>query len=168
MIETQVWTEWESGPSQEDRPQWEERFARAVGCALSSQGITGKIGVEINVVDDETIREMNRQYREVDRATDVLSFPLLSLEPAAAAEQISQAMPDPQTGTVWLGAMVLSWDHVLSQADEYGHSVEREAAFLIVHSMLHFLGYDHMEAEEEESMTAEQKKILNALGLPRD
>ena len=77
-------------------------------------------------------------------------------------------MPDPDTGVVWLGDMVLSWDHVISQSIEYGHSLEREAAFLIVHSMLHFLGFDHMEPEEEAVMIAEQKKILMELGLSRD
>lgn len=168
MNEAVVWTEWEYGPLENERPQWEALFVRTVRRVLAVQGVSANVGVEINVVNDETIHEMNRQYREVDRPTDVLSFPLLELEPDTAVQALGQAMPDPDTGVVWLGDMVLSWDHVISQSIEYGHSLEREAAFLIVHSMLHFLGFDHMEPEEEAVMIAEQKKILMELGLSRD
>lgn len=168
MNEAVVWTEWEYGPLENERPQWEALFVRTVRRVLAVQGVSANVGVEINVVNDETIHEMNRQYREVDRPTDVLSFPLLELEPDTAVQALGQAMPDPDTGVVWLGDMVLSWDHVISQSIEYGHSLEREAAFLIVHSMLHFLGFDHMESEEEAVMIAEQKKILMELGLSRD
>ena len=75
---------------------------------------------------------------------------------------------DPESGRVCLGNIVLSWDHVQAQAEEYGHSIRREAAFLVIHSMLHLLGYDHMEAQEEQEMIARQKEILEILGIPRE
>ena len=102
MNEAVVWTEWEYGPLENERPQWEALFVRTVRRVLAVQGVSANVGVEINVVNDETIHEMNRQYREVDRPTDVLSFPLLELEPDTAVQALGQAMPDPDTGVVSL------------------------------------------------------------------
>ena len=162
-----IWTQWEYGPAEEERGRYEALFQKTAEGALQEEGIDLPLEAELNVVDDETIRQMNREYRKIDRATDVLSFPLWALTPGQAGKELSEEEADPETGMFCLGNIVLSWDHVRAQAEEYGHSVEREAAFLLLHSMLHLLGYDHMEAWEEEQMTAKQKKILADLGIHR-
>ena len=162
-----LWIQWEYGPDEAARAHYTEIFERTAEAALQEEGVKEPMEVELNVVDDEAIHEMNRQYRQIDRATDVLSFPLWDLTPGQAAAELSEAEADPETGRICLGNIVLSWDHVVTQAKEYGHSTEREAAFLVLHSMLHLLGYDHMEEAEEERMTSKQKKILEALGIHR-
>ena len=106
--------------------------------------------VNLLLTDDEAIREMNREHRHIDRATDVLSFPMLEYETPGDLSGIEESADafDPETGELMLGDIVISKDRVIAQAEEYGHSVRREYAFLIAHSMLHLLGYDHMEEED--------------------
>ena len=113
-------------------------------------------------------RELNRDYREIDRETDVLSFPMLEFEaPAVFPEEIGEEDINPDTGEVPLGDIVINVRRVKTQAAEYGHSETRELAFLIAHSMLHLMGYDHMEEEERMGMEARQREILDALGYRR-
>ena len=102
--------------------------------------------VELLLTMDEEIREMNREFRDIDRATDVLSFPMIAYESPAdfAFLEEDESCFDPDTGELMLGNIVISKQKVVEQAEEYGHTVEREYAFLIAHSMLHLLGYDHM------------------------
>ena len=123
--------------------------------------------VSVTVTDDNGIRAYNQQYRQVDRATDVLSFPLNDFyrgEPRENAEE----MLDPVTGCVPLGDIILSAEHIRSQAEEYGHGMARESAYLTVHSMLHLLGYDHVdESEEKAAMRQTEEEILSVLGLSR-
>ena len=129
---------------------------------LDSRG--AEIGVTLT--DDEGIREYNREYRELDRATDVLSFPSLLFKDGrgeAAATDI-----DPETGLLFLGDMVISLPRARAQAAEYGHSLRRELGFLTAHSALHMLGYDHMEPQEAERMEALAEQILGGLGITRD
>ena len=125
--------------------------------------------VELLLTMDEEIREMHREFRDIDRATDVLSFPMIAYESPAdfAFLEEDESCFDPDTGELMLGNIVISKQKVVEQAEEYGHTVEREYAFLIAHSMLHLLGYDHMEEEERAVMEKKQREILDGLGITR-
>ncbi len=139
----------------------------AVRAALDAENVYVPCRVEIRVTDDETIRELNREHRGIDRATDVLSFPLQELVPGAF--EIEPEELDPVTGVLWLGDMILSMERIRAQAAEYGHSVAREAAYLTVHSVLHLLGYDHVdEGEMKKAMRAREDAILDAMGITRE
>lgn len=127
---------------------------------------------EINIVltDNDSIREINREYRQIDAPTDVLSFPAVDYTQPAdfdALEEESFDYFNPDTGELMLGDIVISIDKVLAQAEEYGHSQERELGFLVAHSMLHLFGYDHMEEEERAVMEQKQREILEGMGLSR-
>ena len=112
---------------------------------------------------------MNRDYRQIDRPTDVLSFPNLSFDSPGKFDLTESAdVVDPETGEVVLGDIVICYDKVLEQAEEYGHSILREFAFLLTHSMLHLCGYDHMTEEETSVMEAKQNQILDTLKITRD
>lgn len=125
--------------------------------------------VELLLTMNEEIREINKEYRKIDRATDVLSFPMIEYERPAQFDFLEEddSYFDLDTGELMLGNIVISKEKVLSQAEEYGHSVKREYAFLIAHSMLHLLGYDHMEEEERAVMEAKQREVLGQLGITR-
>ena len=118
---------------------------------------------------NDEIHEMNRDFREIDRATDVLSFPMLEYEKPGDFSHFesSQDCFDPETGELLLGDIVISKEKVLAQAEEYGHSAKREYAFLIAHSVLHLSGYDHMEDDERIEMENLQREILNKLNILR-
>lgn len=121
------------------------------------------------LTDNEGIREINRQFRKMDSATDVLSFPALEYGTPGDFSFLEES-PDafnPDTGELMLGDMMISVERVVSQAKEYGHSELREYAFLIVHSMLHLLGFDHMEEDERLVMEDYQRKILEELHITR-
>ena len=118
----------------------------------------GAAEVSVTLTDDAHIHELNKTYRGVDRPTDVLSFAL-----AESDEPTVEGGPE----TEILGDLVMSVERVAAQAEEYGHSLRREAAFLTVHGMLHLLGYDHMEDEEREEMEREQRAVMDALGISR-
>lgn len=126
--------------------------------------------VSLTLTDEDSIHEMNRQFRNIDRATDVLSFPLIEYPAAGDFSELNDESDifDPDTGEAMLGDIVLSIPRVISQAEEYGHSVKREFAFLIAHSMLHLLGYDHMNEDERRVMESRQNQILKNLGITRD
>ncbi len=129
--------------------------------------------VQVNVVltDNEGICEINRAYRDLDQETDVLSFPNVDFEREGIfdIDEDSEAdYFDPDTGELLLGDIMISADKVWEQAKCYGHSVRREFAFLVAHSMLHLCGYDHMEDAERAVMEQKQEKILDALGITRD
>ncbi len=127
---------------------------------------------EINLLltDNENIREMNRSFRQIDRATDVLSFPMIDYEIPGDFSQLENCPEDyfnPETGELMLGDIVISKEKVLEQAEAYGHSPKREYAFLIAHSMLHLFGYDHMEEEERVEMEQKQREILQNIQITR-
>lgn len=144
---------------------------------LSHEQIDTPVEVSVSVVSKEEIHQLNRDMRQVDRETDVLSFPLLTFEEsprmqAPAAPDLADAFLeeeniDPDLHELMLGDIVLCLDVAIRQAEEYGHSLEREMAFLTVHSMLHLLGYDHMSPEEEAVMFPRQSAILDGMGLTR-
>lgn len=129
--------------------------------------------VELNVLltDNAGIHEYNRQYRQIDRETDVLSFPNVDFaEPGdfEIDEDREADYFDPDSGELILGDIIISVDKVAEQAESYGHSLKREFAFLVAHSMLHLSGYDHMEPEEAAVMEAKQEQILSGLGITRE
>ena len=129
--------------------------------------------LEVNVLltDNEQIRVINREHRDIDRPTDVLSFPMIDyVEPEdySVVEEHPEEYFDPDTGELNYGDIVISVDKVYEQAKEYGHSPERELAFLIAHSMLHLSGYDHMEEEERIRMEQKQEEILTQKGYTRE
>lgn len=125
--------------------------------------------VNLLLTMNEEIHEMNKNFRKIDRATDVLSFPMLDYEEAGKFDFLEDAMEyfNPESGELMLGDIVISKEKVIAQAEEYGHSIEREYAFLIAHSMLHLFGYDHMEETERIVMEEKQKKILEQLQILR-
>ena len=138
---------------------------RTIRTALAAEGLTAPCEVDVLLTDDEGIHQINLGMRNVDRPTDVLSFPEFDLKPEElpAAEDA-----DPGTGLIPLGDMVLSMERVAAQAEEYGHSRQRELAYLVTHSVLHLLGYDHMdEGEMKQQMRGREEAIMALLGLER-
>ena len=128
--------------------------------ALEYEGVDGEVEMSVSFVDDERIHEINREYRNKDRATDVISF---AMEEMGEGEIEIIGADFPRT----LGDIVISVPTTKSQAEEYGHSFKRELGFLAVHGCLHLLGYDHMTEEEEKIMFTKQKDILDRYGLGR-
>lgn len=129
--------------------------------------------VEINILltDNNGIHEFNKEYRGIDRETDVLSFPNVDYKEPANYENIERdkvSYFNPDTEELMLGDIIISIDRVYEQAEQYGHSVLREFSFLVAHSMLHLLGYDHMMPEEASVMEEKQEAILTILGITRD
>ena len=147
-----------------------ELVTRVARAALASEGCPYEVCVNVLVTDNEGIREFNRQYRDIDSETDVLSFPNLDFERAGefviSTERRADCF-DPDSGELVLGDIILSADKVREQARNYGHSLMREFAFLVAHSMLHLCGYDHMEETEAEMMERKQEAILSGLGIHR-
>ncbi len=131
---------------------------KACIATLKFEGMTeDNYEVDVSIVNDETIKEMNREFRNIDSATDVLSFPL---------GENGVYDINPETDLKMLGDIVISVDHAIHQADLYGHGIEREIAFLTVHSMLHLLGYDHVNGGLEQTrMREKEETVLDALGL---
>ncbi len=137
-------------------------------CALASlKYMEFRTDVEISVVliDNEGIRDLNNMHRGIDRATDVLSFPMFEYD--EDGDIIEDYAEFNEMGELCLGDIVISLERAFEQAEEYGHSFEREVGFLCVHSMLHLLGYDHMTPEDEEEMFGYQRDILDEIGLTR-
>lgn len=137
------------------------------GC-LDAEKCPYEAEVSVTITDGPAIRELNREYRENDSATDVLSFPLVDFSsPADYDGACTEECFNPETGELVLGDIVLNVERIKSQAVEYGHTQTRELAFLVAHSMLHLLGYDHMEEEEREVMEQRQRDILDGIGYRR-
>lgn len=128
--------------------------------------------VEVNVVltGNEEIHQVNKEFRNIDRPTDVLSFPMIDYDSPAEFDNLEDYMEyfNPETGELLLGDIMISLEQARKQAEEYNHSKEREIAFLTAHSMLHLCGYDHMEDDERMVMEEKQKEILEQLGITRD
>ncbi|MDD6660904.1 MAG: rRNA maturation RNase YbeY [Lachnospiraceae bacterium] len=141
-----------------------------VSCALDYMDCPYEAQVSILITDDEEIHRINLEQRQIDRPTDVLSFPMVNYETPgdfAFLEVDSEDCFDPDSGELLLGDIVISADKVAAQAEEYGHSRRREFAFLIAHSMLHLMGYDHMTPEDAAEMERLQEEILQQLGIAR-
>lgn len=136
----------------------EKLIEQCTAAALVEEEIEDDAEISVTLVDNERIRGINAEFREIDRETDVLSFPL-------GGEDGFEV--DPDNDAILLGDIVISLEKAQSQAEEYGHSFRREIAFLITHSLFHLLGYDHMTEDEEKEMFAKQEKVLQKLGITR-
>lgn len=136
---------------------YEQDFTAIIEQALKTSGIEDDVEVSCVLVDDERIHEINREYRHIDRSTDVISF---------AMEDNDQFYVEGMPRT--LGDIFISVDHAKKQAEEYGHSLRREMCFLFTHGILHLLGYDHMTDEQEKEMFGLQDEILGALSIERE
>ncbi len=147
----------------------EELAIKVIDAASDYVACPYETEVNLLLTMNEEIREMNYDFRQIDRATDVLSFPMIDYTKAGdfAFLEDTEAFFHPETGELMLGDIVVSKEKVLSQAEEYGHSVEREYAFLIAHSMLHLFGYDHVEEKERIDMERMQEEILEKLQIFR-
>ena len=145
-----------------------EKVAEAV---LDMEACPYETQINVLLTDNEGIHDFNKEYRDIDRETDVLSFPNLDFERPGEfeiEEECEADYFDPDSGELILGDIIISVDKVMEQAESYNHSTKREFAFLVAHSMLHLCGYDHMEAEEAKVMEGKQEEVLTALGITRD
>ncbi len=152
-------------------PRYLSLMQTAADCAVWMEGVARPCAVNIRICDDDAIHEINREYRGVDRATDVLSFPTVNYPAGKTAGQCDKLLArelDDEVDACMLGDLIISMPHVLAQAAEYGHSPEREAAYLTVHGLCHLMGYDHIEDEDKKKMRAMEEKILSAIGMTRD
>ena len=140
--------------------EYRKLFNDVVAESLSYEEFDTKSEISISIVDNNEIQEINRQYREIDAPTDVLSFPLLTFEEGEQADVN-------ETDEILLGDIIISIDKAREQAQEYGHGLRRELAFLTAHSMLHLLGYDHIDEQEQKDMFERQERILENLGIRR-
>ena len=137
----------------------------AVKTSLLYMDFPTKAEISVMFVDNDEIRVLNREHRNIDSATDVLSFPLFEYD--EDGEIIEQELDFNPNGEMILGDIVISLERAAEQAEEYGHSFEREIGFLTVHSMLHLFGFDHMTPEDEAEMFEYQAEILEEMGLKR-
>lgn len=147
----------------------EEAARLAVETALDVLGCPYEAQINLLLTTNEQIHQMNLEFRNVDRPTDVLSFPMIEFETPGDFDGLEEREDcfDPETGELTLGDIVISKEKVLEQAEAYGHSVLREYAFLIVHSVLHLTGYDHIDEEERLVMEEKQRAILERLNILR-
>ena len=146
--------------------EYADLLRQVIPAALEAEGVAVPWEVDVLFTDDEGIHQINLEQREVDRPTDVLSFPMFDLRPG---EHPTGEDADPGTGLVPLGDMVISLERAQAQGEEYGHGTRREVAYLAVHSVLHLLGYDHMdEGPMKAQMRAREEAILEQLGITRE
>lgn len=149
---------------------YRELARRVIGKALETEGFPYEAEISLTLTGDGEIRELNRGARGIDAPTDVLSFPMAEYDAPADFSRLEEMWADtvnPDTGEFLLGDIVISVDRVRAQAAEYGHGEKREYAFLIVHSMLHLMGYDHVEPEDAMVMEEHQRMILDELNIRR-
>lgn len=136
---------------------------RAIKATLEEEEVVDEVEVSVSFVDNEEIRKLNKYYRGIDSSTDVLSFPLMEFEEIEEGEEDEKDAEEIYP----IGDIVISLEKAKEQAEEYGHSFEREVAYLTVHSMLHLLGYDHETEEERKLMREKEEKVMERLGLRR-
>lgn len=152
-------------------PEILERMQAAADLCLVCEGVKSPCAVSVCLCDDDTIAEINRQYRNIDRSTDVLSFPSVSYPVGRTAGSCSELLKkeyDDQYDAVFLGDIIISVPHMIDQAHEYGHTVIREGVYLLVHGICHLMGYDHMETADKEKMRKMEEKILSAASITRN
>lgn len=145
----------------------EELLESIAECAYNTLGLKGDCTVEVDYVSESDIRQINATTRNVDKATDVLSFPAL-FEIMPFTQKNYPFEYDTQTNSVSLGSIVICLDVAKRQAIEYGHSEQRERAYLFLHGLLHLLGYDHIEEEDKRKMRIAEENILQKLSITRD
>lgn len=141
----------------------EKLIERVINAALKCEGFEHSCFVSVTVTDNENIRLINREQRGIDRSTDVLSFPVLEFENGRPVENVGDIFED----KLILGDVVLSLERAFEQSIEYGHSVEREIGYLVCHSVLHLLGYDHETESERALMREKEEETLETISLTR-
>lgn len=148
---------------------YESLIKKVILTVLDYEGCPYEAEVNIVLTDNEEIHKINREYRQIDSPTDVLSFPMIEYETPGDFSKIEEDMSvfHPETGELLLGDIMISVDKIIEQATEYGHSLERELGFLVAHSMLHLCGYDHIQENEREVMESKQKEIMKQISLYR-
>ncbi|MCR6513491.1 rRNA maturation RNase YbeY [Clostridium sp. LY3-2] len=148
-----------------------KKIKEVINFALKEEDVNIKTEISVLLVDNEEIREINNQTRNIDRATDVLSFPMLDFEDKKVYKEVykDEKFDDSYFDgeDLVLGDMVLSLERAKEQSEEFNHSFEREVFYLIVHSVLHLLGYDHMEEDEKSIMRKREEEILGSLEIVR-
>lgn len=150
---------------------YEEVVSSVINEAVDFEACPYEVEVNVLLTDNAGIHEINKEYRQIDSPTDVLSFPMLDYDTPSDFDFLEESGPDyfnPETGELVLGDIVLSIDKIEEQAYNYGHTQKRELAFLVAHSMLHLFGYDHMVKEEAKVMEDKQNAILNNLNIRRE
>ena len=164
-----LYVNWESDEGTEDCTAWESLLQEAAQAVLAEEGVADlPVEVSLSIVGKAEIHRLNQEFRQIDRPTDVLSFPLLDFQTGSVRETVESGDVNPETQEICLGDIVICREIAEEQAKEYQHSLRREMSFLTIHSMLHLLGYDHMEPDEEEAMCQKQEKILQAMGISRE
>lgn len=152
---------------------WEKLLTGVVEAALKLEGCPWECEVNITLTDNDGIRAMNQEFRELDVPTDVLSFPMIVYQQPGDFSFLEENSAETEyfnldSGELLLGDIVISVERAKEQAEEYGHSLKRELAFLTAHSMYHLMGYDHMGDEERMVMEQKQEKVLQGLGITRN
>ena len=152
---------------------YEELLTKVIKAAVTAENCPYECEINLTLTDNDGIRVLNQEFRELDVPTDVLSFPMVDYEmPGDFSHLDTMAAKNMyfnlESGELLLGDIVISVERAREQAQEYGHSLEREIAFLTAHSMLHLMGYDHMEDEERVIMEQKQEQILQGLGITRE
>ncbi len=159
--------------------EWEQRvsaqafapFDLVASCCQAAEGVKQPLYVHVVLTDDEDIRTVNAEYRAIDRATDVLSFPAVNYPKGKTARDCEKRLRseyDPDVGGCVLGDILISYEHAQAQAKEYGHSVRRELCYLFAHGLFHLMGYDHMEPHEQKEMRTMEEKALQMAGISRE
>lgn len=150
--------------------EYKELAEKVIEKSLDYEECPYETEVNLTLTSNIEIQVMNREFRDIDSATDVLSFPMVEYDKPGEFDFLEDAFEEcfnPDSGELMLGDIVISVDKVLEQAQSYGHSEEREFAFLIAHSMLHLMGYDHMDKDEADIMEKKQEEILAELKISR-
>lgn len=168
MVEINYWDEIKEEVNEEELAL----AGKVVEHVLKKEGCPYECEVNLTMTDNEGIQAVNCEFRDMDKPTDVLSFPNCDFETPGDFSQFEDEAVyfdcfNPETGNFMLGDIMISRDKMLAQAEEYGHGVTREFAFLIAHSVLHLIGYDHMEESEAKCMEDKQNQYLNELGITR-
>lgn len=149
---------------------YKETGTRVINAVLDSENCPYETEINLILTDNENIHKINKEYRQIDRPTDVLSFPMIEYEKPSDFSGLEENTEDyfnPESGELILGDIIISLEKVQEQAQSYGHSVLREYAFLIAHSMLHLCGYDHIKEDEAKVMEEKQRNILAMLDINR-
>lgn len=149
---------------------YEDIISKVVNTSLDMEECPYEVELNIILTDNNEIQQINREHRTIDSPTDVLSFPMVDYDSPSdfsKLEENADSYFHPETGELLLGDIIISVEKVMEQAEEFGHTIERELAFLTAHSMMHLFGYDHMEDEERLVMEERQEKVLKILGINR-
>ena len=149
---------------------FQEIFENVAREVLKQEGCPYEAEISLTLVNPDVIRSTNNEFRKIDKVTDVLSFPLIEYDSPGDFSNIEDDFPDcfnPESGELMLGDIMICCERAKEQAEEYGHSIKREIAFLIAHSMLHLLGFDHIVEDEAKIMESKQSQALERLGISR-